>query len=125
MNTLLTVIVLWAGLTCAAGTADPELAGNWFGSIDTTRGPMEIGLSLRVEQQKLVGAVKTAHGDWQVTNVTQKDGVWTVSFSGNGHEGQMIGRIKGSTFAGDWKSQMADGTFEVVRARKQGRSEGS
>ena len=31
----------------------------------------------------------------------------------------MIGRIKETTFAGEWKSKMATGTFEVVRSKKK------
>jgi hypothetical protein len=107
-------------LTLALGAAERELAGNWIGAIDTTRGQMEIGLNLHVEKDKLVGVIKTAHGDWGVTRVVQKDGEWTVSFKRDGNEGQMIGRITDNTFAGQWKSMMADGTFELTRAKAKG-----
>jgi hypothetical protein len=120
MRTLLTVIVFCACVMAPLHAADPELAGNWIGQIDTNRGPMDIGLNLRVEKGKLVGLLKTAHGDWDVTGVSEKDGQWTVAFTGGGNEGQMIGRITGNKFSGDWKSKMADGTFEVTRVRKKG-----
>jgi hypothetical protein len=117
MKTLLTVLVLYVSAVVPLRAADPELAGNWIGQIDTNRGQMEIGLNLKVEKGALVGMLKTNHGDWQVTGVTEKDGVWTVSFKGEGNEGQLIGRIKDNKFAGDWKSKMADGTFELIRAK--------
>ena len=78
---------------------------------------MDIGLSLKVEKGELVGALKTAHGDWEITGVSEKDGQWTVGFKGGGNEGQMIGRITNNKFSGDWKSKIADGTFELTRAR--------
>lgn len=117
MRTVSLVLMCCACLMVPLRAEHPELAGNWVGQIDTTRGQMDIALSLKVEEDALVGVVKTAHGDWQVTSVIQKDGQWTVSFKGDGNEGQMIGRIKDNTFAGEWKSKMADGTFELTRAR--------
>ena len=48
-----------------------------------------------------------------------KDGVWTVAFRGGGNEGQMIGRITGASFSGDWKSKMANGTFDLTRSTKK------
>lgn len=119
MSTLLTV---WLSTCCVLVpnvAADPELAGNWVGQIDTTRGSMEIGLELRLEQDTLTGVLKTAHGDWAITGVTQEDGVWTVRFKSAGNEGRLIGRVENNRFAGDWKSTMADGTFEMARARKK------
>lgn len=67
MKTLLAAVGLCAVLPLALGAAGPELAGNWIGAIDTTRGQMEIGLNLRVEKDKLVGVIKTAHGDWSLS----------------------------------------------------------
>ncbi len=118
MNTLLALVLL-AGLTMPPA-ADPELAGNWVGSIDTTRGQMEIGLNLTAEKGKLVGVLKTGHGDWEVVSVAEKDGQWTVAFKGGGNEGTMTGRIQATRFAGEWKSKMADGTFELTRVKKKG-----
>jgi hypothetical protein len=124
MHTLF-AFVLIAGLTLTSPealrseAADPELAGNWVGAIDTTRGPMDIGLRLVVEKGKLVGSLKTAHGDWDVTGVTEKDRQWTVSFNGGGNEGTMTGRIEANKFSGEWKSKMADGTFALPRAPKR------
>jgi hypothetical protein len=119
-NILSIVIVLCAFQLAPIGAADPELAGNWIGQIDTNRGQMEIGLSLKVEKGALTGVLKTAHGDWQVTHVTQKDGVWTVSFRDGEVLGQLTGRIENNKFGGEWKSPMADGTFELARAKKKG-----
>ena len=113
----LLMLVLASTLTVRA--ADPELAGNWVGSIATSRGNMDIGLSLTAQDGRLTGTLKTAHGDWAVTGVTETEGLWTVSFKGDGNEGRLVGRIKGATFAGDWKSAMADGTFELTRAKKR------
>ena len=119
MKLLCAAFVLLAAFTLRLDAADPELAGNWIGAIATTRGPMDIGLTLTAEKEKLTGVLKTAHGDWEITGVTVKDGLWTVAFAGGGNEGKMIGRIAGTKFTGEWKSKMADGTFEVVRARKK------
>jgi hypothetical protein len=112
------LLALLVALTFSVRAADPELAGNWIGSISTNRGTMDIGLSLKTEKDKLVGVLKTGHGDWPVTGVSQKDDVWTVEFKGADNEGRLIGRIKGNAFTGDWKSAMADGTFEMTRAKK-------
>lgn len=119
MKTLAAILLLVSSLTLTAA-ADPELTGTWFGNIATDRGEMEIGLTVTVQKEKLTGLLKTGHGDWEVTSIAEKDGVWTVAFRGDGNEGQMIGRIKGTTFSGDWKSKMANGTFEVVRSKKKG-----
>jgi hypothetical protein len=81
---------------------------------------MDIGLSLAVEKGKLAGVLKTMHGDWDVTSVSEKDGLWTVGFKGGDNEGQLIGRIKGTAFTGEWKSKMANGTFELTRAKGKG-----
>jgi hypothetical protein len=119
MKTLLTTCLLVAALTIVPRAADPEIVGTWFGSIDTDRGQMEIGLTVTAEKEKLTGVLKTGHGDWAVTSITQKDGQWIVAFKGGDNEGQMIGRIKDTKFAGDWKSKMANGKFEVERSKKK------
>ena len=119
MRHVLAALLLSAGLTLSLHAADPEIAGNWIGSIATNRGPMDIGLNVTVADGKLKGTLKTAHGDWDVTSIAEKDGQWTVSFNGGGNEGQMIGRITAGKFTGDWKSKMANGTFELSRARKK------
>lgn len=118
MHLLIATLLLVTG--GALPRAQPAIAGTWFGAIDTDRGQMEIGLSLTVEDQVLKGVVKTAHGDWEVTAVSEKDGIWTVTFKGGENEGQMIGRINGPSFSGDWKSKMANGTFELTRSTKKG-----
>src|SRR5688500_23992 len=119
MRSLLIVFVFCGSVLTPLRAADPELAGNWVGQVDTTRGQMEIGVNLKVEKDALVGVLETAHGEWQVTQGAQKDEVWTVSFKGEGNEGRLIGRIKNNTFSGEWKSKMADGTFELTRARRK------
>ena len=119
MRSLLIVFMFCGSVLTPLRAADPELAGNWVGQVDTTRGQMEIGLNLKVEKDALVGVLKTAHGEWQVTQVAQKDEVWTVSFKGEGNEGRLIGRITNNTFSGQWKSKVADGTFELTRARRK------
>ena len=119
MKQLCALLVLLVAGTPHLLAADPELAGRWIGAIDTDRGPMDIGLTLTVEKGKLTGVLKTAHGDWDITTVTEKEGLWTVSFKGGGNEGKMVGRITGTRFAGDWTSVMANGTFELVRVRKK------
>ena len=118
MTRMFAALVLLAALVLPVHAEDPELAGKWIGAIDTpSRGQMEFGLELRVEKGKLVGAVKTGHGDWEVTSVTEKAGVWTVAFKGEPNEGTMTGRIKDGKFTGEWKSKLADGTFELVRPK--------
>lgn len=119
MKRICVLLVLLAGLCLPLRAADPEIAGSWIGATDTNRGPMDIGLTLTVEKGKLIGVLKTAHGDWDITSVTEKDGVWTVGFKGGGNEGTMVGRIAATKFTGAWKSVMADGTFELTRAKKK------
>ena len=116
---LLIATLLVTGFVLSQAPSEPSIAGTWFGAIDTDRGQMDIGLSITLEDQKLKGVVKTAHGDWEVTAITEKDGVWTVAFRGGDNEGQMIGRITGASFTGDWKSKMANGTFDLTRSRKK------
>jgi hypothetical protein len=111
-------LTLLAGLlTVAPLAADPELAGSWIGAIDTSKGQMDIGLELTVKDGKLTGMLKTGHGDWQVTNVTQKEGLWTVTFKAPDGTGTLSGRIKDNRFKGDWKFPMADGTFDLSRRK--------
>jgi hypothetical protein len=119
MKTLLLACLLLFVLVTTPRAADPALVGTWFGSVDSDRGQMEIALTVTVQKEALTGTIKTAHGDWEVTGITEKNGLWTVSFKGGGNEGQMIGRIKDTTFAGEWKSKMATGTFEVARSKKR------
>ena len=118
MKRLCALLTLLMAFTLNVHAADPELTGNWIGSVSASHGTMDIGLSLKVEKDKLVGTLKTAHGDWAVTGVTEKDGVWTVEFKGGDNHGRLIGQIKGNAFTGDWKSAMADGKFEMTRAKK-------
>lgn len=120
MHLLIATLLLVTGPALTGAQPEPAIAGTWFGAVDTDRGQMEIGLSVTVEDQKLKGVLKTAHGDWAVTAITEKAGVWTVAFAGGGNEGQMIGRITGASFTGDWKSKMANGTFEVTRSKRKG-----
>ena len=67
MKTLLTALTLLFTLSSIPRAADPDIVGTWFGTIDTDRGQMEIGLTVSLQKEKLVGALKTAHGDWDVT----------------------------------------------------------
>jgi opacity protein-like surface antigen len=120
MKRVLGVLLLLVGLTHAVYTADPEIVGNWVGAVDTDRGAMDIGLSISSADGKLQGVLKTAHGDWEITTITGKGDQWTIGFKGGGNEGQLIGRLSGTKFAGDWKSKLANGTFELVRAKKKG-----
>ena len=119
MKQLVIALFIAVGLTYVASAADPEIAGNWIGAVDTDRGQMDIGLSVTATNGRLSGTLKTAHGDWEVTSIVEQDGRWIVSFKGGGNEGQMIGRLKDGRFAGDWKSKMANGTFDLTRARKK------
>ena len=117
MKRLVVAVLLAVGVTFAVRAADPEIAGNWVGAIETDRGPMDIGLNVSSTDGRLQGVLKTGHGEWEVTSITEKKRQWTVSFKGAGNEGQMIGRISDSKFTGDWKSKMANGTFDLTRAK--------
>jgi hypothetical protein len=102
------------------GAAPTDLAGRWLGRIDSDRGEMEFGLELTEKNGKLEGAILTAHGDWPVTSVTEKEGLWTIAFKTESGAGQMSGRITDGTFSGKWdNSPMAVGTFSLARARKK------
>lgn len=81
---------------------------------------MQIGLELTERDGKLEGKLLTAHGDWPVTSVVEKEGLWTVVFKTEAGEGRMAGRIKDGTFSGQWdNAPMAVGTFSMTRPRKQ------
>lgn len=116
---MILMMVLLAGAGATQKTT-PDIAGYWLGSIDTNRGQMEIGLDLNDQKGKLTGVLKTAHGDWAITDVREKDGVWTVAFKGDSGAGKLIGKIKDEAFTGDWDlSPHATGTFELKRAKKK------
>ena len=117
------VLALLAAAAPILRADDPaELAGRWIGGVDTPRGQMDIGLDLTLTDGKLAGTLKTAHGDWKVTGVTEKEGVWTVSFESPGGPGKLSGRIKEARFTGDWESPTAKGIFELTRSKKPARS---
>ena len=120
VNPLTGSVVLTAMLAVFSAAAPADLAGKWLGTIESDRGAMQIGLELVEKEGKLEGALLTAHGDWPVTSVSEKDGLWTVVFKTEGGEGRMAGRIKDGTFAGKWdNAPMAVGTFSLTRARKR------
>ena len=106
MRRLLVMLLLSTGMALALHAADPDIAGRWVGAIDTDRGAMDIGLTVENAEGKLRGVLKTGHGDWEVTSISEKNGQWTAAFKGGGNEGQMSGRVKGDKFTGDWKSKM-------------------
>lgn len=114
---VLTLLIL-AHQPLAAGPA--AIAGSWLGSIDTDRGQMQIGLEVTNADGKLTGTLRTAHGDWEVTGITEKEGVWTVAFRSDGGRGTMTGRIKDGHFSGEWNNQpQAVGTFDLAAAKKK------
>lgn len=120
MNVRCVVAVLLVAVAPFLHAADPaELAGRWIGSIGTPRGQMEIALNLMLDEGQLTGVLETAHGEWKVTRVTEKEGVWTVSFEGPDGSGSLTGRVKAAQFTGAWVSPMAKGTFELRRAKRR------
>jgi hypothetical protein len=113
--------LFWCALVCGFSAltlhAAHPLAGKWLGGIDTDRGQMQIGLELKEENGKLVGTLKTAHGDWPVKSVIDDKGTFTVTFTSGDHDGKMVGTIKDGHFAGKWdNSPMAAGTFDLAGA---------
>ena len=120
MKTMGVTLLLLAGLATSPAAADlNELAGNWMGAVETPRGQMEIALALTIEKDRLIGVLKTGHGDWEVTTVTEKDGVWSVDVKSPMGPAKLSGRVKGTKYTGDWRSPMADGTFELTRSKKR------
>ena len=114
---VLTLLVL-AHRPLTAGPA--AIAGSWVGGIDTDRGQMQIGLEIRSAHGKLTGTLRTAHGDWEVTGITEKQGVWTVAFKNDGGRGTMTGKIKDGHFSGEWNNTpQAVGTFDLAVAKKK------
>lgn len=109
------LLCLCAASLLAAAVLHP-LDGQWFGSIDTDRGTMQIGLELHDSGGKLTGAVKTPHGDWPVTSVSDDKGAFTVVFNNGDGSGKMEGRVEEKKFTGKWdNSPYATGTFELTK----------
>jgi hypothetical protein len=117
---MLACVAIVMSVGAAPRPAPADLAGSWIGQIDTDRGQMEIGLVLREEKGKLTGTLKTAHGDWEITDVRERGGVWTVAFKAGDSPGAMTGRITDGRFSGEWKYAHAVGTFELKRTKKSG-----
>ena len=107
-------------VTCFLLFAAPHpLEGKWLGGIDSDRGQMQIGLELKLEKDKLTGAIKSPHGDWPVKAVEESKGTYTITFDNAGQEGKMIGAVKNGTFSGQWdNSPAAKGTFSLTKAKQ-------
>ncbi|HYE88338.1 MAG TPA: hypothetical protein VEA16_18375 [Vicinamibacterales bacterium] len=118
MKVFAAAVLLAAGLTASTLADVNDLAGNWIGGVVTARGTMDIALSLKVEKGALTGVLKTDHGDWQISRIAEKEGVWTINMKSPGGPATMVGRIKGSLFSGQWGVPGFEGTFEVTRSKK-------
>ena len=106
-------------LAPALFAAPHPLEGRWLGGIDTDRGQMQIALELKMEKNKLTGAIKSPHGDWPVKSVTAHQGTYTITFDNGGAEGTMIGAVKDDAFSGQWdNSPNAKGSFSLSKAKK-------
>lgn len=106
------VIVLAAAVLLAAH----PLEGKWVGTVDSDRGQMQFGLELKEEKGKLVGFLKTGHGDWPVKSVAESKGTFTVTFTSGDQEGKLVGTVKDGKFSGDWDNRpAAKGTFELTK----------
>jgi len=111
----LALICVFAASLLGGAVLHP-LEGQWFGSIETDRGTMQIGLDLHDAEGKLVGVVNTPHGDWPITSVSEDKGAFTVVFSNGDGNGKMEGRIRENKFTGKWDNRpYAAGTFELTK----------
>lgn len=120
MKQLLTVLVIAGGLSLQLQAADVnELAGRWVGEVVSPKGQMEIGLDLRVAKGQLVGVLQTGHGAWEITAVTEQQGLWKIEMKSPDGPAWLSGRVTGTRFAGDWHAPMTSGPFEVTRSKKQ------
>jgi hypothetical protein len=103
-------------LAPALYAAPHPLEGKWLGGVDTDRGKMQIGLELKAEGGKLIGAIKSPHGDWAVKSVSESKGTYTITFDNGGQTGRLIGAIKDGKFSGEWdNSPNAKGTFSLEK----------
>jgi hypothetical protein len=116
----LATTILFLSVTLAGQTAAPSpIIANWIGHLTSGElGSMEIAAEIKSDAGKLTGAIKTAHGDWRITSVTEKDGVFTIAFETSEGAGAMTGRLDNSKFSGRFQNPMASGTFELARSKK-------
>ncbi|HYB97399.1 MAG TPA: hypothetical protein VEC39_20675 [Vicinamibacterales bacterium] len=119
MRVLIVAALLAIGVGASVAADVNQLAGRWIGGVVTARGTMDIALNLSAAKNKLIGVLKTDHGDWEISGVAEKDGVWTIGMQSPGGPATMSGRIKGSVFSGQWNVPGFEGTFELTRAKKQ------
>ena len=99
-----------------ASSAAHALEGHWFGKVDSDRGTMQIGLETQEADGNIRGVVKTAHGDWPITSISEDNGTFTVVFDNGDRTGKLIGRVEGNHFTGTWdNSPYATGTFELTK----------
>jgi hypothetical protein len=99
--------------------AAASIEGTWAGKVSADSGEMKVRVVIKIEQGKASGSIETAHGSWQISGGTFKDGVWTLPFTVEGAGDRwMKGQIKGDDFSGEWNNApMAVGTFALKREK--------
>lgn len=95
-----------------------EIVGQWEGGVTVGDQSMGIKLELKNEGSKIVGLLRTGHGDWTITDVKFASGKWTIAWrTPEGGAGKLIGTLKDNKLAGDWDNSPAFvGTFELTKA---------
>jgi len=102
----------------AAKSSANEIVGKWEGGVTVGDNSMGLKLELKNEGGKIVGLLRTGHGDWTITDVKFASGKWTLAWrTPEGGTGKMIGTLKDNKLAGDWDNSPAFvGTFELTKA---------
>jgi len=119
MNLIVTALLAFTSVTRGQVAGPPPIVANWIGHFASADlGQMEIALQVRSDKGGLAGAIKTAHGDWRVRSITEKDGAYTIAFETPEGAGTMTGRIKEPSFTGQFQNPMTKGSFELVRSKK-------
>jgi hypothetical protein len=119
---LLISISLAGSASLFAGATAPspkDLVGNWEGKFLVNSNEVGVRLELRDDGNKVVGELKTMHGNWTVTDVKFATGKWTITWrTPDNATGTMVGTLAGDKLEGnfDFPPNFA-GSFSLARVK--------
>ena len=96
-----------------------DLVGNWEGTFTMGSGSINIGMTLRMEDKKVVGELRTPHGPWTVTEAKYSEGKWEilVRTPENGG-GRLTGVLNGDKLEGSYEFPPSfGGDFKMTRVK--------
>jgi hypothetical protein len=109
-----------APLSARATAPSPkDLVGNWEGKFLVNSNEVGVRLELRADGNKVVGELKTMHGNWTITDVKFAAGKWTITWrTPDNATGNMVGTLAGDKLDGnfDFPPNFA-GSFSLARVK--------